>query len=130
MRRLLFNIIGLLMILTVLATVIWLIARSIKRAEDPAKLLFKWILTVIFTGALLWFAAILGFTEAGAWIVPPTCAVYGIAMAFIWAPSIGAIVAKPLTAMLDGGDTELEPQPLHSIAISRRKLGKNHKEVK
>ena len=45
-------------------------------------------------------------------------------MSVTWAPHLGAWLAKPLTSMFDGGETELEPQPLYSAAISKRKAGK------
>jgi tetratricopeptide (TPR) repeat protein len=49
---------------------------------------------------------------------------FGIIMSILWAPHIGSFLIKPLTAMFDGGDIAPDPQPLYSIAISRRKLGK------
>jgi tetratricopeptide (TPR) repeat protein len=47
-------------------------------------------------------------------------------MSVIWAPSLAAALARPITSMFDGGDKELEPQPLYSAAIAKRKRGKFH----
>ena len=50
-------------------------------------------------------------------------------MSIIWAPHLGAWLANPLTAMFDGGTTEVEPQPLYSAAIAKRKAGKYREAI-
>ena len=115
---------GLLMIAVVIGTFIWLIIRSIKRSEDPAKLLFKYVLSLVFIALFIGFVRKIGFDSEVAVIIPFGCVAFGVAMAVVWAPQIGALLAKPITSMFDGGDTPLEPAPLYSAAISRRKLGR------
>src|SRR5437667_8510830 len=117
MPRALSIAIGLLMLLLVIGATIWFLIRTLKRTEDPASLIFKWILSLIFTGLLLWFAAGVGFDNLGALGIPFACVLYGVAMSVLWAPHLGAILAKPFTSMFDGGDTPPDPQPLYSIAI-------------
>ena len=129
MPRALSIAIGLLMLLLVIGATIWFLIRTLKRTEDPASLIFKWILSLIFTGLLLWFAAGVGFDNLGALGIPFACVLYGVAMSVLWAPHLGAILAKPFTSMFDGGDTPPDPQPLYSIAISRRKLGRYEEAV-
>src|SRR6266446_5435825 len=97
--------VGLLMILTVLGTMVWLLIWSLKRSEDPAKLLFKWVLTFVFVGMLFWSIAKIGFEDNSSVLLPPLCAVIGVAIGITWAPHWGAIMAKPFTAMFDGGNT-------------------------
>src|SRR4051812_23237984 len=129
MPRALSIAVGLLMILTVLGTMVWLLIRSVKQSEDPAKLLFKWILTFVFIGMLLWLVRGIGFEDNSAVLVPGICAVFGVALGITWAPHWGAILAKPFTAMFDGGTTPPDPTPFYSIAFSRRKQGKYQEAI-
>lgn len=117
--------IGLLMLLGGIVAIIWFIWRTIKRAEDPSKMAFKWAFTLIIIG-LFGYCAVneIGFDAGGAFIVPLVCVVIGIVMSLVWAPHLGAWFAKPLTSLFDGGGQEPEPQPLYSAAIAKRKSGK------
>lgn len=95
----------------------WLLFRCLRRAEDPGRVLFKGILTVLIAAGLLAFggagiAAILA------------CAVCGVILSILWAPHLGALIASPLTSLYDGGGAEPEPAPLYSIALARRKQGR------
>jgi tetratricopeptide (TPR) repeat protein len=47
----------------------------------------------------------------------------GICLTVIWRESIASMVAKPFTAIYDGGDVEIEPRPYYSIAEAKRKRG-------
>jgi outer membrane protein assembly factor BamD (BamD/ComL family) len=116
-------------LLLILGGLGWFVFRTISRAEDPARMLFKWILTLIILGFFGWgvFKEI-GFSQAGAFIVPFVCVFIGLILTALWAPHIGALVARPLTSLFDGGDIAPEPQPLYSIAIARRKQGQ-HREA-
>lgn len=121
---------GLLMLLGAFATFIWLIVRSVKRSDDPAKLIFKWVLTFGLVAALFGITKGIGLDNLGALAIPSICVVFGVAMSIIWAPSLGAAMAKPITSMFDGGDKELEPQPFYSVAIAKRKRGKFHEAAR
>src|SRR3954449_4660688 len=122
--------VGLLMLLAGVAALIWFIWRTIKNAEDPSKMAFKWGLTFTIGGLFL-FGAFkeVGFSHGGAFIVPFVCVLLGIVMSIVWAPHLGAWLAKSLTAMFDGGTAEVEPQPLYSAAIAKRKAGKYREAV-
>src|SRR5260370_12862919 len=109
---------GLLMLLGAFATFIWLIVRSVKRSDDPAKLIFKWVLTFGLVAALFGITKGIGLDSLGALAIPSICVAFGVAMSIIWAPSLGAAMARPITSMFDGGDKELEPQPFYSVAIA------------
>jgi len=111
--------------------VVWLFIRSLKRSEDPARNVFKWVLTaVFFVGFLLVQRSLWKMTGRGlvgdfgpAALIAGSAAVFGIVISIIWAPAIGALVAKPLTSMFDGGDEEPEPRPFYSIARAQQKKG-------
>ena len=123
--RLLAFFAGLLILLGIVGGLFWFIIRTTRRADDPAKMLFKWGLTLgILVLAIVGLAAQVGFSQGGAFIVPFVCVIIGIIMSVVWAPHIGAWFAKPLTSLFDGGDADWQPQPLYSKAIAQRKRGR------
>jgi tetratricopeptide (TPR) repeat protein len=109
----------------VLAFVVWLFYRALKRSEDPPKLIFKWIVTAVVVGCA--FLVVGPMMRAGgysgAFIGVPLAAVCGLAMAITWRHSIIDLIANPIGSLFDGGKEEVEPKPYYSIAITKRKRG-------
>jgi len=112
-------------LLVILGFAGWILFRSLKRSQDPPKLIFKWV----FTAVIVWFeftVAMPAFARGG------FDAIYGLiltlfgglAMAITWRHNITDIIANPIGALYDGGREEVEPKPYYSIAISKRKLNK------
>lgn len=102
----------------------WLFYRSLKRSDNPPRLIFKWI----FTAAAFWFlfqVAIPLFSKGG------MSAMYGLALALVvalfmaatWRHSIAAVFAKPFGSLYDGGNEEIEPRPFYSVAMAKRGRG-------
>jgi len=117
--------IGLNVLLTLfgLGFVGWLFWRTLKQSNEPAKLVFKWLLTagigwLEFTVALPAFAKggfdaiFLGLGLTG-----------GLAMTFniIWRHSLIELITKPLTNLFDGGSEPPDPKPIYSSAQAKRK---------
>ncbi len=96
----------------------WIIVRTVRKAEDPASAAFKWVLSIPIV--ILAFMAIGLFGPFGPFLIV-ACAVV---LSFLWTPSLGAFLVKPLTSMIDGGDEPLPPQPTYSVAQSKQKQGK------
>ncbi|HVV72202.1 MAG TPA: hypothetical protein VHI52_12005 [Verrucomicrobiae bacterium] len=108
----------------------WLIVHSVRRAEDPGRMIFKWGLTLVVCALMYWHA----FPLAGAGGMAAFSGVslamfYGFILAITWRRSIGGFVAKPFGSLYDGGDTEVEPRPAYSIAQSRVKLGRYQEAI-
>jgi outer membrane protein assembly factor BamD (BamD/ComL family) len=117
-------LIGLLAFLLGGALTAWFIWRTLKKSDDPGRMLFKWIATAVVLVILLVFGASLGrLGYAGAFIVPIGAAAFGVVLGIIWAPHIGALLARPFTSFYDGGDTEVELRPFYSIARAKQKRG-------
>ena len=104
-----------------LGIAIWGYIRWLKSSEDPSLMVFKTVLSLIMTIGL--FVAAATTDGLGRLGLPLICVVYGISMAILWGRHIGALVARPLTSMFDGGFEEVEPQPLYSIALNKAKRG-------
>jgi tetratricopeptide (TPR) repeat protein len=85
----------------------------------------------LITGTLLFLRKPLGFGGSGSMVadfgvailIAVTAAACGVLLGIIWAPYIGAWVARPLSDLFDGGRLELEPQPLYARAEACRKRG-------
>jgi tetratricopeptide (TPR) repeat protein len=107
------------------ALIFWIFIRSLKRSDDPPKLIFKWI----FTAVVLWFELTVAFPSAAkggfdaiyGLILTLLC---GMAMAITWRGSIIDLIANPIASLYDGGKEEIEPKPYYSIALTKRKLNR------
>jgi tetratricopeptide (TPR) repeat protein len=98
---------------------------TVKRSEDPARLLFKWILSAFLVVLVVW--KVLPMADSGgmaAFAALADCMLVGVVLAVTWRHDIGALIAKPFSSLYDGGNVEPEPQPFYSIARARQKQGK------
>ncbi|HUA37817.1 MAG TPA: hypothetical protein VMA35_05380 [Candidatus Sulfopaludibacter sp.] len=98
-----------------LACLVWLTVRGLKRAEDPAKILFKWGFTVPFVIFCIWMAHKLG--PFGPFLI----VAMGVVLSVMWTPHISEWISRPLTSLYDGGNEPPEPKPYYSIAHARRR---------
>ena len=96
----------------------WFVVRTIKRAEDPTRMLVKWLITLPVLVLLFVAAPAIGL--AGPFLIVACAVVFSL----VWTPHIGAWVAKPLTSMFDDGDRQIEPKPFYSAALAHRKRGR------
>jgi tetratricopeptide (TPR) repeat protein len=103
-----------------------LIVLTVIKAEDPARMVFKWVLTLIILAVMVFKVAPMvgagGYSGAFGGI--PFAAACGVTLAIIWRHNIASWVADPIASLYDGGTTEPDPHPAYSIAQSRQKQGK------
>lgn len=101
---------------------IWLCIWTLKRSDDPPKLIFKWIFSLAMLG-IMFFVAVPMFHQGGgsAIIGLMVGLIFGIAMTITWRHSIAELIANPIASLYDGGKTEIEPKPYYSIALAYRK---------
>jgi tetratricopeptide (TPR) repeat protein len=117
---------GAVLLAVALAALGWFMVRCLKRSDDPARLIFKWVLTGCVVGCLL---GVVGPIVArgeftAAFVGIPATAVCGIALAIIWRHNLANLAAKPFTALYDGGNEEPVPKPAYSVAQARQKQGR------
>ena len=117
---------GTVALVLALSAVGWFMIRCLKRSEDPARLIFKWVLTAGVVALVIWFVGpmVAGGDYGAAFIGVPLCAVVGIVLTIIWRHNIADIVAKPFANLYDGGSVEPIPHPAYSVAQSNQKRGK------
>ena len=92
----------------------WLLVRTLRRTEDPAKMIFKLAFTIPFAFFCIWMARQMG--PYG----PPVILVMGIVLSIMWTPHISEWISKPLSSLYDGGAEPPEPKPYYSIAQAKR----------
>ena len=112
----------------VAAIIVWILWRWAKTSNDLPLLFTKWLLTVPGIVSLFFLTRYLdkGLTKgspdhAVAFISVLWAATTGLYLAIIWRGSIANVIAKPFGALYDGGDAELDPQALYSVAESKRR---------
>jgi tetratricopeptide (TPR) repeat protein len=111
-------------LLSFAALTAWFAWKTIKKSEDPARMIFKWILSGVVLIILVFVGLnIRGMGYAGAFIGPIVAAIFGIGLGILWAPHLGALIAKPFTSLYDDGDAQAEVRPLYSIARAKVKRG-------
>lgn len=112
------------------AFLIWLLVRSIKNSEDPAKTVFKWLFTVaLVTGEIFLIRHLSRSLHEGgpvanfgpALFLVVSLAAVGITLSIVWTPQISELLSRPLGSLFDGGNVPPEPKPFYSIAHARRK---------
>ena len=115
---------GIVLMAIALSAIGWFLWYCLKRSDDPARLIFKWILTVpVVCGLLFYVGPFATSSAAGAFIGVPLAAACGIVLTIIWRHNIGDLLAKPFTSLYDGGSAEPIPKPFYSIAQSKQKKG-------
>src|SRR5690242_12436101 len=108
----------------------WVLYRWLKKSDDPARLISKWVITAVMVSITWWVSAGKvagsggGLDYGTAFVVVIACAICGVVLAITWGSNIAEVLGKPLTGLFDGGDQEIIPRPFYSIAEAKRKQGK------
>jgi tetratricopeptide (TPR) repeat protein len=111
-------VLGSIVLLGLLSLVLWFVIRTIRKAEDPARMLFNWVLTVPIL--FLCIMAVPWFGPFGPFLIV-ACAV---AFSIVWTPSLVGGLLRPLTGIFDGGNEPQEARPTYSTSESLVKRGR------
>jgi len=112
------------------AFLIWLAIRALKRSDEPAKILFKSLLTIgLIGGEVLFVHSLTRHLSGGedygtAFMMAASIAACGIILSIIWTSQLSDFLISPLSDLLDGGTEPPEPKPYYSIALAKRKLNR------
>ncbi len=112
---------GLFLLLAILAIAVWAGFRWLKRTDDPVDLIVKWIISAVMLVLLVW--KVVPIALGAPFVGVPLAAGWGVAFAILWRHELGGLVANPIGNMFDGGNVAVEPRPLYSIAVAKRKRG-------
>jgi outer membrane protein assembly factor BamD (BamD/ComL family) len=118
------NILDAVILVLLTSAALWFMARAYRRSEERRLLLVKWISTFLvmtfMVRKVLPMAAEGGFAAIGALFLSCFC---GLCLAITWRQSLASLIAKPFGSLYDGGDREIDPQPVYSTAQAKRKRG-------
>jgi tetratricopeptide (TPR) repeat protein len=115
---------GMFVLLAFICLIAWVVWRSLKNSFDPARLLFRWIGTlVVVIGGYFFIDWIIGPQgDAMNKIIGLMAAlVLALILAVFWAPPIVDMVSNMIGSIFTGGDEPPPPQPYYSIAETKRK---------
>jgi tetratricopeptide (TPR) repeat protein len=122
------NILG---IAIVIGIATWGLIRALKNSEEPAKIGFKIIFSVVLSVSDFFFArSMLGHLSgnmagdaAKSLIMLGSIVACALILSVIWTPQICTFVLSPITNLFDGGNEPPEKKPFYSIANAKRKRG-------
>jgi len=116
---------GIVLLVVGIAAVGWFVVFTIRKAEDPARMLFKWLVTVPVLWLLFCKAApmVAQGGYGGAFGGVPFTAVCGLGLAIIWRRDLAELIANPFASLYNGGNIPPEQRPLYSIAQAKQKQG-------
>jgi len=124
MERVLSIAFDILCLLFVLGCLGYAVYRTVKNSDDPARLVFKWFLSL---GIIVVAGIIISHFPYG--YAPMLAALFGLVLAIIWASNIGSYVADPISGMFDGGRAEPDKKPMYSYAEAKRRKGRSTEAV-
>jgi TolA-binding protein len=116
---------GIACVVAAVAVFLFLLYRSLKKTDEPLALINKWIWTFLIAAVGIFLAM-----HSPLYAVPPVVALFAIPIGAIWTKSLGAIVAAPLTGLFTGGNREVDPTPIYSIAESKRGHGQYDEAIR
>ncbi len=103
----------------------FVVIRSVKKAEDPARMIFKWVITLGVAVFMIWVALPAALADGYA-------ALHGLSLVLIcavvmiitWRHDLAGLVANPIASLYDGGTDPPDPHPAYSVSLARQKQGR------
>lgn len=124
-----------LLILAVLG-IGWMTSRLQREDADRTRSVMRWLGSIALLATLVWLFLKLGrvydkgssgslFADFGTVLfLVGAIALCSIFLGILWAPQFGSWLAHPIVSLFDGGNQQLEPQPLYSVAQAHCKRGR------
>jgi tetratricopeptide (TPR) repeat protein len=102
-----------------------LVVHTIRKAEDPPRMIVKWCVTLL-TALLFIFVALPSIAQPG------YAALHGLSVTLIcsiimvitWRRDLAGLVANPIASLYDGGTEPPDLKPAYSVAMARQKQGR------
>ena len=97
----------------------WLFWQGLKRSDDPSKILFKCLASlVVVIGEIFFVRSMFAAGNVGTvFLAGGSLGVCGLVLSIVWAPQIGSLLVIPLNIF----EWTANPKPDYSIAIAKRK---------
>ena len=112
---------GIFVLLLLLVGFGFVVVVTIRKSDDPVRMLVRWVLTAVLVGCMVGVGRMLSQSPITGLLLTGLCAVVA---AGLWRSTIAGIMAKPFGDLFDGGSTPPDPHPAYSVALSRQKRGR------
>lgn len=124
-----FGLFVLLVALVAFGGLLWL---TLKKSDDPARLLFRFVLTAgLLAGGYFAIDHVAGDGSAEGKIGGVIFGlILGLVFAVLWAPTVLGKIGEWVGSLYTGGSTPPDQTPVYSIAESRRKQGRYDEAVR
>jgi tetratricopeptide (TPR) repeat protein len=101
-----------------------LVVYTVRKSEDPPRMILKWCITV-GTGLLFFFVALPSVAQQSlvAFHGLSVTLICCIIMVITWRRDLAGLVANPIAGLYDGGTEPPELRPMYSVAMARQKSG-------
>jgi TolA-binding protein len=111
----------------------WLFWYALKKSDDPAKMVFKILWSVVLVVAEVFYIRSMSkhleggmsFGDFGTtFMMAGSIVACGFIMSVMWTPHLSDFLISPLTNIFDGGGEPPEPKPVYSSALAKRKTNR------
>jgi TolA-binding protein len=111
----------------------WLFWYALKKSDDPAKMVFKILWSVVLVVAEVFYIRSMSkhleggmsFGDFGTtFMMAGPIVACGFIMSVMWTPHLSDFLISPLTNIFDGGGEPPEPKPVYSSALAKRKTNR------
>ena len=124
------------LLLVLSGLLIWVGYRWLQRSEEPKKLIWQWFFSAITLGIL--FGIVMpvlsrAIDQNNAFLAVPlvaAIAAIGLVLTIIWRHNVAGFFAGFFSSLYDGGNAEIEPHAMYSIARTKRNRGKYDEAIK
>jgi tetratricopeptide (TPR) repeat protein len=115
---------GIITIALIIAGVGFVVVHTIKKSEDPARMIFKWVVTLGVAVFAIWVAIPAVMADGyGALHGLSLMLICAVVMIITWRRDLASLVANPIGSLYDGGSEPPVPHPAYSVALARQKQG-------
>jgi len=97
---------------------------TVKKAEDPARMIVKWVVTVPVVALVVSEVRAMQNNPGAAMVGLAVTLISGIIMTIVWRRSLINLVADPIASLYSGGNEPPDPHPFYSVARARQKQGR------
>jgi len=97
---------------------------TVKKAEDPARMIVKWVVTVVMVALLVSEVRAMQRDPGAALVGLAVTLISGIVLTIVWRRNLINLVADPIASLYTGGDEPPDPHPFYSVARARQKQGR------
>ena len=97
---------------------------TVKKAEDPARMIVKWVVTVLVVALLVSEVRAMKHDPGAAMVGLAVTLISGLVMTIVWRHSLINLVADPIASLYSGGEDAPDPHPFYSVARARQKQGR------